>query len=97
MSRGLGRKSFAHGFSRIGTDFWVTCSGLCFLAIELSSCLAIWPYENEDRGSRLIECGFPRMEERGSGAGLWAGEPEARRIEDVTKEDGGRWAGSSAP
>ena len=50
---------FAHGFSRMDTDFWVTCSGLFFLAIEPSSCLAIQP-ENEERGSRLLKSDFHR-------------------------------------
>jgi hypothetical protein len=41
LSRVSGLNDVAHGLARIGTDYWVTCSGLCFLAIELSSCLAI--------------------------------------------------------
>jgi len=48
---GLKRKIFAHGFSRIGTDYWGECSGLFFLAIEPSSGLAI-RQEDEERGSR---------------------------------------------
>ena len=70
---------FAHGFSRMDTDFWVTCSGLFFLAIEPSSCLAISlsSYEEKERGSRLLNADFHGWKSvgRGLGCGLVSRKP----------------------